>query len=219
MKNQVVVLATGNLGKIKEIRELLKNSLIQIKDLSDFGPIPEVEENGKTFDDNAYIKSSFTAKVLGLPAIAEDSGLVVEALGGAPGVYSARYAGKNASDEEKYSKLLKEMEGVKNRSAYFECVFSIAIPSGMALTYEARCKGMITDKPMGKNGFGYDPVFLYPPLKKTFGEMTIEEKGRVSHRGKALIQIKNEIDKILIWLDNQIQEGEKFDAGKIYCNC
>jgi XTP/dITP diphosphohydrolase len=195
-----LVVATRNRGKTAEIRGLLEGFNVMIKNLDDFGPIPEVEEDGDTFDDNAYKKASFAARVLGLPALADDSGLLVHALDGAPGVHSARYAGKNAGDEEKCLKLLQAMQGKTDRKAAFECAISIAVPAGTALTYEARCEGLIADKFAGSNGFGYDPVFYYPPLKKTFAELTMEEKSRVSHRGKALTELKAEFDKVLIWL-------------------
>jgi XTP/dITP diphosphohydrolase len=195
-----LVVATRNRGKTAEIRGLLEGFNVMIKNLDDFGPIPEVEEDGDTFDDNAYKKASFAARVLGLPALADDSGLLVHALDGAPGVHSARYAGKNAGDEEKCLKLLQAMQGKTDRKAAFECAISIAVPAGPALTYEARCEGLIADKLAGSNGFGYDPVFYYPPLKKTFAELTMEEKSRVSHRGKALTELKAEFDKVLIWL-------------------
>lgn len=201
-----MVLATRNAGKVKEFRELLKDFPVEIKNLNDFGPIPEVDEDGATFDDNAYKKAVFTAKVLGLPAIADDSGLVVEALEGAPGVKSARYAGENASDEENIQKLLAAMAGKNNRRAAFECVISIAVPSGPALTYEGRCEGEITAEPQGKSGFGYDPVFYFPPLNKTFAQLTAAEKNRVSHRGKAMAQVVAEFDKILVWLEARLAE-------------
>jgi XTP/dITP diphosphohydrolase len=195
-----LVVATRNRGKTAEIRGLLEGFNVMIKNLDDFGPIPEVEEDGDTFDDNAYKKASFAARVLGLPALADDSGLLVHALDGAPGVHSSRYAGKNAGDEEKCLKLLQAMQGKTDRKAAFECAISIAVPAGPALTYEARCEGLIADKLAGSNGFGYDPVFYCPPLKKTFAELTMEEKSRVSHRGKALTELKAEFDKVLIWL-------------------
>jgi XTP/dITP diphosphohydrolase len=211
MANNIpLVIATGNPGKITEIKELLAGFPIEVKNLNDFGPIPEVEEDGDTFDENAYKKASFAAKILGIPALADDSGLVVEALNGAPGVLSARYAGENASDEQRVVKLLKEMEGETYRKAAFECVISIAVPSGPALTYEARCEGLIALKPAGQNGFGYDPIFFYPPLNKTFGQMTIAEKGKVSHRGKALQELKAEFDKVLIWIHRHMPPEEKF---------
>ncbi len=205
-----LVIATGNPGKVVEINDLLTGFPIQIKSLTDFGPIPEVEEDGETFEENAYKKSSFTAKILGIPALADDSGLMVDALGGAPGVRSARYAGANASDEQRVAKLLKNMQGQTNRKAAFECVLSIAVPSGPALTYEARCEGQIADAPAGHKGFGYDPIFFYPPLNKTFGQMTIAEKSHVSHRGKALNELRQEMDKVLIWIRRHIPPEEKF---------
>ena len=204
--NMTIVLATRNQGKLKEFQEILKNFPVEIKSLQDFGPIPEVVEDGRTFDDNAYKKASFTAKVLGIPAIADDSGLVVEALDGAPGVYSARYAGENATDQDNIQKLLKELEGKTNRRAAFECVISIAVPSGPALTYEGRCEGEIISEPRGEGGFGYDPVFYYPEFGKTFAEADMAEKNSISHRGKALAELVSEFDKALIWLTQRLAE-------------
>lgn len=198
---QIIVLATTNKGKTREIQELLKNSSLEIKNLDDFGPIPEVIEDGNTFDENAYKKASFTARILGYPAIADDSGLCVEALDGAPGIYSARYAGENATDQENVTKLLTAMEGIENRTAAFECVISIAVPTGAALTYEGRCEGILTTEPIGENGFGYDPLFYYPKFNKTFAQLSIEEKSQASHRGLALQQVSKEMDKIVDWID------------------
>ncbi len=195
-----IVIATTNKGKTAEIREMLRDFSVHIKNLKDFGPIPEIEEDGETFDENAYKKASVTAKILGIPALADDSGLMVESLGGAPGVHSARYAGEKATDQQRCEKLLKEMKGITNRKAAFKCVLSIAVPTGPALTYEARCEGLIAEKPSGNNGFGYDSVFFFPPLKKTFGQLSRAEKSRVSHRGKALGELKEEFDKVLTWL-------------------
>ena len=195
-----IVIATTNKGKTAEIGEMLKDFPVHIKNLEDFGPIPEIEEDGETFDENAYKKASMTARILGIPALADDSGLLVESLDGAPGVHSARYAGEKATDKQRCEKLLKEMKGKTNRKAAFECVISIAVPTGPALTYEARCEGVIAEKPFGNNGFGYDPVFFFPPLKKTFAELSRTEKSRVSHRGKALYELKEEFDKVLTWL-------------------
>jgi len=211
--NNKIVIATRNKGKINEIQDLLKGFPVEIKNLDDFGTIPVVEEDGDTFDDNAYKKSSFTSKILGLPVLADDSGLIVDALGGLPGVYSARYAGENATDKENCAKLLKKMEGKKNRKAAFECVISIAVPTGAALTYEERCEGLITDKPAGSNGFGYDPVFMFPPLNKTFAQLTKEEKNRVSHRGKAMMQVQEEFDKVLIWINQHMPVFKQFSCS------
>ena len=204
----ILVIATRNKGKTKEIKALLKDFPVNIKNLDDFGPIPHSEEDGDTFDENAYKKASFAARILGLPALADDSGLIVEALDGAPGIHSARYAGENATDEQRYLKLLDDMKGKSNRRAAFECVISIAMPTGPALTYEARCEGLITTEPAGSNGFGYDPVFFYPPYNKTFAQITGKEKNRISHRGKALAELKSEFDKVLIWIRQQMQAQE-----------
>lgn len=201
MKNDTaLVLATRNRGKIEEIGDYLKSYSLRILCLDDFGPIPSVEEDGQTFEENAYKKAAFVSRILGLPALADDSGLIVEALGGAPGVLSARYGGENLSDKERCERLLLKMKEVNNRKAAFQCVLSLTVPSGQALTYEATCEGLITEKPRGAGGFGYDPVFYYPPLGKTFAQITREEKSLVSHRGKALNELRKEFDKVLIWM-------------------
>ncbi len=205
----IIVLATRNQGKTREIRELLKGFPVEIKNLEDFGPIPEVEEDGETFDDNAYKKAAFAARVLGYPAIADDSGLEVEALGGKPGVRSARFAGENATDKENSEMLLREMKGKSNRAAAFKCVVSIAIPTGPALTYEGECHGTIIEEPRGENGFGYDPLFFHGDFNKTFAEISMAEKSRVSHRGKAFQEVADEFDKVLDWIDINMPEFEK----------
>jgi XTP/dITP diphosphohydrolase len=201
-----LVLATRNKGKVSEFKGLLADFDIEIKSLDDFGPIPIVEEDGETFEDNAYKKASFTAKVLGLPALADDSGLMVKALAGMPGVHSARYAGEGATDEENNLKLLKAMEGVEVRDATFMCIIAIAVPRGPALIYEGTCDGLITHDVIGGQGFGYDPVFYYSPLDKTFAELTPKEKNSVSHRGKALSELRDEFGKVLIWLRQRLAE-------------
>ncbi|VBB44391.1 Non-canonical purine NTP pyrophosphatase [uncultured Desulfatiglans sp.] len=201
-----LVLATRNKGKLNEFNLLLKDFNVELKTLDDFGPIPSIEEDGETFEDNAVKKARFTARVLGFPALADDSGLVVDALGGEPGVRSARFAGDGASDGENNAKLLLQMEGVEDRRAAFWCVIAIAVPRGPALIYEGKCEGEITRKPAGASGFGYDPVFFYPPLGKTFAEIDSEEKNRVSHRGRALQELKSEFGKVLIWLRQRLLE-------------
>ncbi|MDI6795711.1 MAG: XTP/dITP diphosphatase [Desulfatibacillaceae bacterium] len=205
MKPKVIVLATKNEGKVAEIRQMLDSADIVIKSLDDFGPFPQVEEDGDTFDENAYKKASKTAAYLGFAALADDSGLVVEALGGLPGVHSARFGGPGLSDADKCGLLLKKMEGVQDRRAAFECVISIALPTGQALTYEGRVEGLITTAPAGESGFGYDPVFFYPPENKTFAQMGKAQKNAVSHRGKAIAQVAEEIGKIIKWME--IHEG------------
>lgn len=217
MKN-ILVLATRNRGKTGEIRDMLRNFPVEIKNLDDFGPIPEIEEDGDTFDENAYKKAAFAARVLGYPAMADDSGLLVEALDGRPGVRSARYAGEDATDEMNVRKLIQELKEVeskgveKNRNAAFECVISIAVPTGAALTYQGRCEGIIVDEPKGESGFGYDPLFFYPDYKKTFAELSMEEKSHVSHRGKALKEIADEFDKILEWIDINMPQFEPVEC-------
>lgn len=196
----ILIIASRNPGKTDEIRALLEGFPVSVRNLNDFGPIPEVEEDGLTFDENAYKKAYYTARMLGFAALADDSGLVVPALGGDPGVHSARYAGPQATDAERCAKLLAALDGRPDRRAAFECVISLAVPSGPALTYEGRCEGLIAPQPAGANGFGYDPIFYYPPLQKTFAEMSREEKGRVSHRGRALQELRQEFDKVLVWL-------------------
>ena len=206
MIHRPLVLATRNRGKISEFKGLLSDFEIEIRSLEGFGPIPAIPEDGETFEDNAYKKAYFTAKMLGFPAIADDSGLVVEALGGVPGVHSARYAGEGATDEENNLKLLKAMKGIGNRKAAFRCTLCIAVPGGPALTYEGGCDGEIAQELKGENGFGYDPIFYYSPLKKTFAQMSQQEKNRVSHRGKVMAELQNEFDKVLIWLEQRLSE-------------
>ncbi len=209
-----IVIATRNPGKTTEIRDILKNYPVEIRNLNDFGPIPEVEENGTTFEENAYKKASFAARVLGFPALADDSGLRVAALNGEPGIHSARFAGADADDEQRCKLLLDRLKSADDRRAAFECVISIAIPTGQALTYEGRCEGVIAEKPAGKNGFGYDPVFFYPPAGQTFAQMPPEEKNRVSHRGRALTEVGSEFDKVLKWISLQMPVIPKFPCKR-----
>ncbi len=202
MSVKILVLATRNSGKITELRGLLSGFDITIKGLDEFDPIPEVKEDGKTFEENAYKKASFTANALGVPALADDSGLVVRALGGEPGVHSARYAGDHASDEDKYKKLLKEMDGKTDRNSYFECAIVIALPTGESMTFTGRCEGEIAFEPFGNKGFGYDPIFFYPPLKMTFAQVPLEEKNKISHRGRAMAGLIERFNEVLKWIDS-----------------
>lgn len=204
-----LVLATGNQGKIIELQEMLSGFPVRLKGLKDFGPLPEVVEDGETFEENAYKKASQTARVTGFPALADDSGLCVDALDGLPGVRSARYGGEGLSDAERTERLLVALADVENRKAGFECVISIAVPTGQALTYEGRCDGQIAHVPTGKGGFGYDPVFYIPLLNKTFAELTLEEKSRISHRGKALARLKYEFGQVLTWIEMHMPVNDK----------
>ncbi|PIE56192.1 MAG: Non-canonical purine NTP pyrophosphatase [Desulfobulbus propionicus] len=204
--NNVIVLATTNTNKVKEIQTLLENSPLKVRYLSEYGPMPSAVEDGETFDENAYKKALHYSKVLGLPCLADDSGLAVQALNGSPGVYSARYAGDDASDADNCEKLLKEMEGIKDRAASFFCVLSLATPGGPALTWEGRCDGEILTAPRGKSGFGYDPLFYFPAFGKTFAEVDTTTKSSVSHRGLALREFAADIDKVAIWLNQRMAE-------------
>lgn len=208
-----LVLATSNPGKIRELTTLLKDFPVDVKNLSDFGPIPDIVEDGKTFEENAYKKASLTARYLGFAAMADDSGLEVEALNGAPGVRSARYSGEHATDAENNEKLLKVMAGKNERKAAFKCVISIAVPTGPALTYEGSCWGELLESPRGTGGFGYDPLFYSQELGKTFAEANMEEKTSVSHRGKALAEVREEFPKILLWLEQNLPRFERFPCG------
>ncbi len=216
----IIVLATTNKNKVREFQQILDGFEIEIRSLADFGPLPGVVEDGATFDDNAYKKAQHYAKVLGLPAIADDSGLVVNALGGAPGVISARYAGPDATDDDNTAKLLDALHDVRDRSAYFQCVLSISVPSGPALTYEGRCDGYIIKEKRGAEGFGYDPVFCPAGMEKTFAELSSSEKNRISHRGKALAEVRQEKDKIIKWLSIRLAEEkpEKPDHNQFLDN-
>ncbi len=206
MQNPIIVLATKNQGKIREFTELLKDEPVSIMNLTDFGPTPDAVEDAETFEDNAYNKAHFYARILGFPALADDSGLVVDALGGAPGVYSARWAGEDASDADRSAKVLGELGDKSDRQAAFVCALVLAIPSGPGLTWVGRCEGEIAKEPVGENGFGYDPIFYYPPQGKTFAQLTGEQKNQVSHRGRALAEFKKEFKKIMTWLKQRQTE-------------
>ncbi len=205
--DRLLVVATRNAGKLREFRELLSGFDLDLRSLSDFGPIPAVVEDGRTFEDNAVKKARFTARVLGFPALADDSGLSVPALSGLPGVHSARYAGEGAEDSDNNCKLLEAMKGVEDRRAAFLCVIAVAVPRGPCLIYEGRCEGLVAEQPAGKKGFGYDPLFFYPPLGKSFAQMDPAEKNRVSHRGKAMAELRSEFDKVLVWLKQRMAEN------------
>ncbi|WP_022852429.1 XTP/dITP diphosphatase [Thermodesulfatator atlanticus] len=194
-----LVLATRNSGKIKEIKALLADLPVEVKSVGDFPQAPEVEETGKTFFENAFKKAKEVAEATGELCLADDSGIEVDALGGAPGVYSARFAGEDATDEANIAKLLKELEGIppEKRSARFKCVMVVYHPSGKWFKAEGVWEGQITEEPKGNLGFGYDPVFLVPELGKTAAELTLEEKNKLSHRGKALAELKEKLKTFL----------------------
>jgi len=185
-----VVVATRNAKKRLEIVDLLSRfPELRVLSLADFPDAPEVEETGATFAENAALKASTVARALGRWTIGEDSGLTVDALGGAPGVYSARYSGPGADDDANNAKLLRELAGVPDprRTACYVCSAALADPTGaIRLTEEARCRGMIIHEPRGTNGFGYDPYFLVREYHQTFGELPLVVKQQISHRARAL---------------------------------
>ena len=156
-----------------------------------------VEETGTTFEENSLLKAKAVMEASGLPAIADDSGLCVDCLNGAPGVYSARYGGEGLSDEDRYRMLLENMRGQMTRAAKFVSVITCCFPNGDVLTARGECPGAIAYAPMGEGGFGYDPVFFVPELKKTFAQLTAEEKNAISHRGTALKLFKEQLERYL----------------------
>ena len=180
------VLATHNPGKLKEMSAILAELGIQVVGPDELGIDVEVEETGTTFAENAMLKARAICAASGLPAIADDSGLCVDALNGGPGVYSARYGGEGLDDRGRTMLLLENMRGQTTRAAHFACAICCVFPSGDTQTAEGRCEGAIAFAPMGEGGFGYDPVFLVPEKAKTFSQLTAEEKNAISHRGKAL---------------------------------
>jgi XTP/dITP diphosphohydrolase len=207
MDKQPIVLATKNQGKVLEFQDLLADHPVELMNLNDFGPTPEPFEEADSFEDNAYLKASFYARILGYPALADDSGLTVQALGGAPGVHSARWAGPNATDQDRVNKLLGALSDQDDRRAAFVCALVLAAPTGPGLTWVGRVEGEITQRPRGENGFGYDPVFYYPPLDRTFAQLDRAEKNKISHRGRALAEFISEFDKALIWLNQRLAEA------------
>ena len=184
---QELVIATHNQGKLQEFRELMKELPVQIKCLADFEAIEEPEETGKTFAANAKLKAAYYAKKTGMVCIADDSGLEVQALDGAPGVRSARYAGEKATDEENNQLLLHNMKFQVKRTCRFRCALAVVQPDVRVL-YETdgSCDGMLLHEPLGTGGFGYDPLFWSTELHKGMAEATMQEKNKISHRGKAI---------------------------------
>ena len=184
MKRQRLVVATGNAHKLREIAEIFPN--FEVVSQKQLGFDEDVEENGSTFAENALIKARAAAKALGVVAIADDSGLCVDALGGAPGIYSARYCGYHGNDQENRNVLLKNMQGVENRAAHFTSAIALVKPNGEEIVVEGHTYGKILKKETGEGGFGYDCLFESNDLKKSFGLATPEEKNAVSHRFRAL---------------------------------
>ena len=200
MARPVLVAATRNEGKRKEYELLFRKLPIEIKGLSDYPEIPEFSEQGNSFEEIATNKARFASKMLAIPALADDSGLAVEVLNGAPGIFSARYAGESADDYHNNLKLLEALDGKDRRTATFFCSIALAKPTGQTLTYTGACSGIILHKPLGTRGFGYDPLFYYPPLKKTFAQLSANDKNAVSHRGRAIKKLVADLENIMEWL-------------------
>ena len=182
-----LVIATRNMGKLEEFKVLMKELPIEIKCLADFDEVEEPAETGRTFAANARMKAQYYAKKLGVPCIADDSGLEVQALDGAPGVRSARYAGEKATDAENNEKLLNIMKFQVKRTCRFRCALAVALPNGKVLNeVDGICEGMLLHAPLGEGGFGYDPLFWSTELHKGMAEASMQEKNKISHRGKAI---------------------------------
>ena len=192
-----LVLASQNQKKIKEMNEILSQLGIEVCSQAEAGVNLDVEETGTTFEENSLLKARAVMEASGMPAIADDSGLCVDCLGGAPGVYSARYGGEELDDTARYKLLLENMRGQMPRTAKFVSVITCCFPNGDIITARGECPGTIAFAPMGEGGFGYDPVFFIPGLKKTFAQLTAEEKNAISHRGKALEVFKTKLEDYL----------------------
>lgn len=189
-----LVVATKNKGKLKEYKSLLTPSIKKISSISDFDNIPEIYETGSTFKENALIKARIVCDITGKITISDDSGLQVLSLNNEPGIYSARYAGEKSTDEENINKLICNLKNKDNRVASFVCVIALVYPEGEEKIFYGECKGEILDKAQGKDGFGYDPVFYFPPLGKSFADLDLKEKNKYSHRAKAVQKLNKFIE-------------------------
>ncbi len=196
-----LVLATNNKDKVREIKKVLEGLDIQILTADEFDDFPEIEETGATLEENAVLKAEGIFAFTGLPALADDTGLEVDCLNGAPGVFSSRYAGPGCTYDDNNKKLLQEMAGVPKdrRTARFRCVIAVCFGKDDTPAVEGTADGFIAEtKSAARGGFGYDPVFYYPPLGKTFAEMSLEEKNAISHRGRALTKAKELLRRRLL---------------------
>ena len=181
-----IVLATGNKGKIREFSEAFSHLSIDCVPVKAVISIEEPEETGTTFMENALLKARYYAKATNRPCLADDSGITVDVLNGAPGVYSARYAGRHGDDNANNEKLIRELQGKSNRTGHYVCALALVYPDGREVTAEGYCDGLVQDEPKGENGFGYDPLFLVGETGKTSAELTMEEKNAQSHRAQAV---------------------------------
>jgi XTP/dITP diphosphohydrolase len=194
-----LLLATHNRHKVEELRQMLVDINVEVLSLDDVEDMPVIEEDGATFIANASKKAILTARHTGLTCLADDSGLVVDALGGKPGIYSARFAGEEADDRKNNQKLLQMMQPFNGaeRRARFVCVIAISHPDGKVYTVEGKCEGRIGYSERGSEGFGYDPLFIPEGYSSTFAELSSTEKNRISHRGQALLEARALLEKIL----------------------
>ena len=198
MKHRIIF-ATGNAGKMKEIRLILEDLGCPVLSMKEAQADPEIVENGVTFGENAEIKARAVWACTGDIVLADDSGLVVDYIGGEPGIYSARYLGEDTSYDIKNQNIIDRLAGAEGeqRSARFVCNIAAVLPDGRVLHTEAAMEGLIVEKPAGNGGFGYDPILYLPEFGKTSAELTIEEKNKISHRGKALEAMKAQLKKVL----------------------
>lgn len=190
-----IVFASGNEGKVREIREMLEGMEIELVSLSNYTHVPEIVEDGKSFLENALKKAKIISEFTGEIVLADDSGLQVEVLGGEPGIYSSRYAGEKATDEENNAALLAKLKNIpqEKRTAFFRCVLVLYRRDGSYDCFEGKWNGQIIDERRGNNGFGYDPIFLVPELNKTAAELPAEIKNKISHRGQAFVLFRKKL--------------------------
>jgi XTP/dITP diphosphohydrolase len=194
-----LIVATKNKGKIKEFKEMFANKGIEVLSILDLDDQIEIDETGTTFAENALLKATVMSEKYNEIVIADDSGLMVDALGGEPGIYSARYAGESKNDDANIEKVLTKLTDVRNenRKARFVCALAIVGENIQPTVFEGTCEGIITTEKCGENGFGYDPIFYLPQYGKTMAEISKDEKNKISHRGKALQQLLKEFDSII----------------------
>lgn len=205
-----IVLATRNENKFREVKQFLEPHGIEVVSLNEFPDFPEIEETGETFKDNATKKATEACMFTGMTALADDSGLEVDSLNGLPGIYSARFAGENKSDEDNNNKLLELLEGLpeNQRKARFKCVMAVATTECFVYTTEGVCEGVIAEEPRGEGGFGYDPIFYLPEYEKTFAELDLETKNKISHRARALNGVLDIISELKIMMEDEEEEEE-----------
>lgn len=196
MKSDEIIIATRNEGKVKEFRHIFKDYFEKVLSLNDFDNIPEIVEDRDSFKGNALKKAETISKLFKRTTLADDSGLVVDSIGGEPGIYSARYAGIGSNDDQNIVKLLKNMEGKTDRKAKFVCALAIVFPDGNSEVFEGECHGEITKIKIGTNGFGYDPVFYLTQYKKTMAEISPEIKNSISHRSESAKKLMNYLNNL-----------------------